>query len=66
MEKRFEDLPNWTFWIDEISAGVYNVKGKEDVFGANLNLTGTNREELLRQGRDTAFGMDRQTRRKLN
>ena len=66
MEKRFEDLPNWTFWIDEVSAGVYNVKGKENVFGANLDLTGTNPEELLRQARETAFGIGLQTRRKLH
>lgn len=66
MEKKFQDLPNWTFWLDEISAGVYNVKGRNDTFGSNLNLTGGDPEELLKQAWHTAAEMDGQTRKKIN
>jgi hypothetical protein len=66
MEEKFQDLPNWTFWVDEISVGVYKVKGKEDVFGASLDLTGQDPQELLREARRTAADMDKQIRRKLN
>lgn len=63
MEKKFQDLPNWTFWVDEISVGVYNVKGRDRLFGANLDLTGKDPEELLQEARRTAEDMDRQIRR---
>ena len=66
MEKTFHDLPNWTFWIDEVSVGIYNVKGKDRVFGANLDLTGEDPDQLLREARQAASDMDRQTRRKVN
>lgn len=66
MEKKVLDLPNWTFWINEISVGVYNVKGRDAIFGANLDLTGEDSESLLKQAKETAANMDRQTRRKVN
>ena len=66
MQKNFQDLPNWTFWVDEISVGIYNVKGKNKVFGSNLDLTGEDPEELLQQARSAAAEMDRQTSRKIN
>jgi hypothetical protein len=66
MEKKFQELPSWTFWVDEISAGVYNVKGKDDRFSSSLDLTGSDPAELLQQAKRTASSMDQQTRRKLN
>jgi len=66
VQRRFQDLPNWTFWLDEVSAGVYNVKGKNDRLGSNLDLNGRDPEELLQQAREIASTMDLQTRRRVN
>lgn len=49
MEKKFEDLPKWTFWIDEVSVGHYKVKGTEETFGANLDLTGEDPENCSKR-----------------
>jgi len=48
VEKRFQDLPNWTFWIEEVSPNAYRIKGKESKCGANLNFSGSDPEELIR------------------
>lgn len=55
IEKTFQELPNWTFWVNEISAGVYNVKGRGRIFGANLGLTGEDPERLLNKARRVAY-----------
>jgi hypothetical protein len=64
MQKKFANLPSWTFWTEEISAGVYNVKGKDCISGANLDLTGQDPEQLLQQARRAAVDLDRQVRGK--
>ena len=28
MEKRFSELPDWTFHVEELSAGAYKVEGR--------------------------------------
>src|SRR5215467_2309592 len=66
VEKRFQDLPNWTFWIDEVSAGTYRINAKNSKCGSNLELTGADPEELIRRARETASSMEQQTRRKIN
>ena len=66
MEKRFEDLPNWRFQVDEVSAGVYNIKGRDEKFSSNLDLAGNDLEKLFQKARETAFDMNRQVRRKVN
>jgi hypothetical protein len=65
MEKHFDDLPNWGFRVEEVSSGVYNVKGKNMVFGANLDLTGEDPLDLLQEAKRVAVDMDRQIRRKV-
>jgi hypothetical protein len=65
MEKHFEDLPNWIFRVDEVSSGVYSVKGKNTVFGSNLDLTGEDPLYLLQEAKRVAVDMDRQIRRKI-
>ena len=66
MEKEFEGLPNWVFRVDEASARVYNIKGREWISGSNFDLSGTHSVELFRQAREIASQMDQQTRRRLN
>jgi|HubBroStandDraft_3_1064219.scaffolds.fasta_scaffold292183_1 hypothetical protein len=66
MEKKFQELSNWTFWIDERSSGCYNVKGQDEVFGCNLDLTGDDPEDLLDRARRSAHEMERQIRDKLH
>jgi hypothetical protein len=66
IEKTFQELPNWTFWADEVSAGCYRVKGTNSLFGSNLELTGENPEESFDEAKLVAEGMERQVRAKLN
>lgn len=42
----FEDLPGWGFEIEEISAGIYRVKGT-DKAGRGIEATGTDLDALL-------------------
>jgi hypothetical protein len=41
------------------------VKGKNTVFGANLDLTGEDPLDLLQEAKRVAVDMDRQIRRKV-
>ena len=66
MEKEFKDLSDWVFHVDEVSAGVYKVKGRNGISGSNFDLSGTHLEELFRQARETASHMDKETRRRVN
>jgi hypothetical protein len=58
VENEFDDLPNWLFCVEEISAGLYNLKGKHKSSGANVNLTGHHLDDLLREARRVALDMD--------
>jgi hypothetical protein len=51
MEKTFQELPNWTFWIDEVSLGRYRVNGKNALFDSNLELTGEFPDEMLNEAK---------------
>jgi hypothetical protein len=66
MEKQFPDLPNWNFIIDEISLDVYKINGKNAIYGGNLEMTGLDPEELLRQAREIAAEMDLKRERKVS
>ncbi len=66
MEKMFQELPNWTFWCDEVSAGGYRVEGRSSVFGSKLELAGENPDELFDKAKLIAADMERQVRAKLN
>jgi hypothetical protein len=66
MKKTFQELPNWTFWANEVSAGCYRVKGRDSIFGSNLELTGGDPDELFDKAKLIAEDMERQVRAKLN
>ena len=54
MIKLFPDLPKWTFEMDEVSAGVYEVVGK-DKSGRQVQSKGTDLEVLLQECRRKAL-----------
>jgi DUF917 family protein len=56
MTKRFPELPDWTFEIDEVSAGVYQVTAT-DSRGRRVQLTGTDYDALIRDARSAACQM---------
>jgi hypothetical protein len=49
----FDELPEWTFEVLEVSMGVYRVTGR-DRDGRLVENTGTNDEVLLAGARDAA------------
>ncbi len=51
--KTFDDLPGWTFEVNEVSACVYRVTGA-DSLGRRTEATGTDPEELLAAAREWA------------
>jgi hypothetical protein len=63
MEKKFQDLPDWTFWIDEVSAGVYNLKARHERLGCSIDLSGVKPEELLGQAKESARSMEHQIKK---
>jgi hypothetical protein len=50
MKKVFPDLPDWTFDMDEVSAGVYEVIG-QDVLGHYLSVKGIDLDAILEECR---------------
>lgn len=48
MIKKFDELPGWTFFGEEISMNVYKVGGKDEA-GRNVELTGTDLDALLNE-----------------
>lgn len=47
MKRVFSELPDWVFHVDEISAGVYEVTGK-DSRGHITSAKGSDLDELVR------------------
>ena len=46
MPREFEELPGWSFAIDEVSAGVYRVLGR-DLAGRTVEATGPRLKVLI-------------------
>ena len=46
----FPDLPGWTFTVDEVSANVYKIVGR-DGSGRSVEATGTDYDALLKEAR---------------
>jgi hypothetical protein len=46
MKKQYPEFPGWIFDIDEVSAGVYEVVGR-DRSGHSVSFKGIDPEELL-------------------
>lgn len=64
MEKTFQELPHWTFHVNEAWVGCYRVKGNSAVTGANLEISGENPEQLLNEAKSIAEDMERRSDRK--
>lgn len=64
MEQTFQELPHWSFSAEEVSAGVYRIKGKNSVTGANFEVTVAEPELLFAEAKTIAAQMDQQTHRK--
>jgi hypothetical protein len=54
MKKHFPDLPGWQFDLDEVSANVYEVVGK-DKSGHLISAKGTDPDALLEHCRNDAL-----------
>ena len=53
MKKRYPDLPTWEFEMDEVSASVYEVIGRDDK-GHRVSAKGTDLDSLLKRCRTEA------------
>jgi hypothetical protein len=58
MNKTFPELPGWSFHLEEVSAGVYEVVGT-DGFGHRVSSKGIDLDELLRECRESAMKIAR-------
>ena len=65
MEKKFSELPEWTFRVEEVSAGVYEVAG-QDRNGRRVSAVGTDPDSLVAKCKSDAATISRQnfTRRR--
>ena len=61
VEKTFQELPHWTFHVDEVSLGCYLVTGGNALTGANLEISGENPEQLLSKAKVIAGDLERQS-----
>jgi hypothetical protein len=61
MKKLFPDLPGWSFDIDEVSTGVYEVVAS-DKHGRRFSSKDTDPEVLLERCRKQAAELVQQTR----
>ncbi len=57
MKKTFLDLPNWEFYIDEVSANVYEIIGSNDS-GKKVSFKGYDLEEITNQAKQRAKEID--------
>ena len=53
VKRTFPELPGWTFDLDEISAGVYRVRGVDEA-GRSVEATGTDPDALVDECRKSA------------
>ena len=56
MTHEHQQLEGWQFEVQEVSAGVYRVTGR-DRFGRRVSSTGTDPDALLQECRTTALGL---------
>lgn len=64
MKIQVATLPNWTFDIEEVSAGAYRVKAKHK-FGASVEMTGIDSEKLTQRAKEAAEKMEQDLNQKL-
>jgi hypothetical protein len=53
MKRSFPELPDWSFSVEEVSAGVYEVTGT-DTMGRRVQAKGTDPDALLAESRRDA------------
>ena len=53
LRRTFPELPRWTFEIDEVSAGVFHVRGVDQA-GRSVEASGTDPDTLLDECRESA------------
>ena len=53
MAQKFTDLPGWTFDVDEVSANVYKVVGR-DAVGRTFEKSGFDPDQLLEEAKEYA------------
>lgn len=53
MTEKFNELPGWAFEVEEVSAGVYEVEGRDSA-GRRVSVRGTDPDALLEEARDAA------------
>ena len=51
-----DDLPDWSFDADEVSMGVYRIRGKNSL-GWTIDLTATSEEDLIAAARKAAHAI---------
>jgi hypothetical protein len=64
METKIANLPDWTFHVDEVSAGVYRLTGKHTL-GSTVELTGSDPKKLVEEARESAIRMERDINEKI-
>ena len=60
-QRSFSDLPDWRFEIDEVSAGVFRVKGVEAA-GRSVEASGTDPDAVLADCKKAAAEMQGRSR----
>jgi len=56
MNLPIDDLPDWSFDADEVSMGVYRIRGKNNL-GWTIDLTTTSEQDLIGEARKAAQAM---------
>jgi hypothetical protein len=57
METRIADLPNWTFRVDEVSAGAYRLRAQHRL-GPSVEISGADPSELIERAKKEAAAME--------
>lgn len=65
MKKVFPDLPDWTFNMDEVSAGVYEVVGQDEV-GHYLSVKGIDLDAIVEECKIKAQNISNKAVRRIN
>lgn len=63
MKRKVDSLPNWSFWLDEVSAGVYRVRAVHE-HGCSLEISGTDPDKLMERAEEDARRMEADLDRK--
>ena len=64
MEREFLELPDWTFLVEEVSAGVYEVTGTDSA-GHRVQANGVDPDAVLCECRRNAVRLATQIARRL-